>query len=482
MKFSFSTAGKLFLAGSCTLLFSACASLRPSVRTVSNIEVPAAFRNADTLAVNTFTKDRLFTDKYLRELLDEAVVRSPDVLIAAQRIEAARGQLLIRRSRLLPAVDATVGAGATRFGEYTMEGIGNFDTNLSPNITEDKRAPQPFVPDYFIGLRSSWELDLWGKLRAGRKAAQLRLLATEQGRRAVITSLVAEVSFRYYELLALDAEIDILRENAALQDSALQIAKVQKEVGRITELGVQQFQALLLRTQATLLRTEAEQVRVEAELNFLVGRFPQPVARSTAFLTEPLPAGQFSGLPVQVLRYRPDVAQAELELAASRQDVVAARAAFLPSLTLNPFVGLHTFNAVRLFDPASLALGLAGGLAAPVFNRAALKGQLTLDTTGRNIAVQQYNRVLLESFRELETLRSRMDYMRRIFRLNEQEVETLEGAIYTSNELYKVGYATYLEVITAQRNALEASLNMVETRKALYFSTISFYRALGGGW
>jgi multidrug efflux system outer membrane protein len=464
------------------LLTTGCRSMR-NVSMPQEMPVPADFAsNHSVHGDNTVSKSLVFTDPFLVQLIDIAVKQNPDVQIAMQRIEAARSFFRMRKGAMLPTVEAAANASAQKYGDYTMEGVGNFDTNLSGNISEDQKVPLPIVPYYFLGLRSSWEVDLWGKLRNQKHAAYMRLLGAGQGRNLVITTLVSEVAFRYYELLALDEELDILIKNLALQDSAVRIAEVQKEAGRANELGVQQFRAQLLRTRSLLVRTEQHITRTENELNYLLGRFPQPVARAKNFLEQPLPAPVIAGLPQDVMNRRPDVVQAEIELKASQADVAAAKAAFLPSLTLAPFLGYNAFNSSLLFNPGSLAYGVVGGLAAPLLNRSANKGNLGRAEAEKMEAYYRYNRIVINAFQEVQTTLSNMQNLRRIYDLNAQEAVVLSGAITTSNELFKAGYASYLDVIITQRNALEAEINQVETKKDLFMSLIMLYRSSGGGW
>ncbi len=463
------------------LLLAACKVPAP-VALRSQLQIPTQFSATADTTTPVLNPKAFFPDPHLAALLDEAIRQNPDLLMATQRIEVARSQYLTRRSERLPAVDALGSAAVTRYGQYTLEGVGNFDTNLSGNIAEKQKPPYPYVPDYFLGLRSRWELDLWGRLKNAQKAAQLRLLATEAGRRAIVTALVSEVAARYYELLALDAEIGVLDQNIALQDSALAISVVQKEAGRITQLGVEQFRAQLLRTRAARIRTTQEVRRAENELAYLLGRFPQPIARSRDFLNLSPPTAALQGLPIAVISRRPDIVEAELELQAASYDIAAARAALLPSLNLSPFVGLQAFRAGLLFDPASLTLGIAGGLAAPVFNRTALKAGVSRSEAEGQIALQQYNKAFIGAFRELETAQSDLQKLHEIYQITRDEAAVLESAVEMADELYKVGYANYLEVITAQRAALEAELNAIQTKRQLQGAFIQFYRALGGGW
>ena len=451
--------------------------------TPQGMDVPSSFESRVTVKPdNTVSRSNVFVDTLLVRLIDIAVGQNPDIAMAMQRIEAARSFFRVRKGAMLPSVEAAVSASTQKYGDYTMEGVGNFDTNLSGNISEDQKVSQPWVPYYFLGLRSSWEVDLWGKLKNQKHAAYMRLLGTEQARNLVITTLVAEVSFRYYELLALDEEVAILKKNIALQDSVVRIAEVQKEAGRAIALGVQQFQAQLLRTKSLLVATEQNITKTENELNYLLGRFPQKITRTNNFLQQQLPDHLVAGLPQNVLSRRPDVLQAETELRATKADVASAKAGLLPALTISPFAGYSAFNSSLLFNPASIAYGIIGGATAPLLNRSALKGNFNRTEAERLEAHYNYNKTVLNAFQEVQTALSNMENLRRIHDLNQQEVRVLSDAIATSNELFKVGYASYLEVITAQRNMLEAEINQVETKKKLFMSLITVYRSSGGGW
>ncbi len=449
----------------------------------STAALPSAFISKTAAEPdNMVSRSKIFVDPFLVQLIDVAVKQNPDVYIAMQRIETARSFFRIRKGAMLPSVEATANASTQKYGDYTMEGVGNFDTNLSGNVSEDQKVSLPMVPYYFLGLRSSWEIDLWGKLKNQKKAAYMRLLGTEQARNLVITTLIAEVSFRYFELLALDEEVAILKRNIALQDSVVNIAEVQKEAGRTTALAIQQFQAQLLRTKSLLAATEQSIKKTENELNYLLGRFPQAIPRNSNFLQQKLPEQIAVGLPQDVLNRRPDVLQAEAELKATKADVGAAKAALLPALTLSPFLGYSSFNSRLLLNPASIAYGIIGGATAPLINRSALKGGLNRAQAEQLEAHHNYNKVVLNAFQEIQTTLSNMDNLRNIYDLNQQEVQVLSDAISTSNDLFKVGYANYLEVITAQRNVLEAEINQVETKKKLFISLITVYRSTGGGW
>ncbi|QDA61756.1 efflux transporter outer membrane subunit [Hymenobacter jejuensis] len=447
-------------------------------------KAPASFLNrTDTTAsIADMPWSQFFTDPNLVSLIDTALNRNFDLLTTIQRIEVARANVLITKGALFPTVNGVASAGVERYGKYTLNGVGNYDTNLSPNIDGRQRIPNP-TPDYFLGLRSSWELDIWGKLRNRRKAAYTRLLATEKGRQLITTALVAEIARLYFELLALDNEVNVIRKNVGLQQRAYEIVQVQKLGGRATELAVQQFGAQLLNTRSLEFARRQEIVRVENQLNLLLGRYPQPIVRGQPIREQQLPATVSAGLPATMLLRRPDVQQAELELAASRADISAARAAFLPSLTLSPYMGFNAFKTSLLFQgPESIAYGIVGGLTAPLVNRAALKAEYVRSTANNVGAFYAYQKAIRTGYQEVVTNLQGIDNYRQVYQLKEQEVTSLNKAVSISNDLFVAGYATYLEVITAQRSVLEAELQLTNARREQFFLLIDLYRALGGGW
>ncbi|MCW5912425.1 MAG: TolC family protein [Cyclobacteriaceae bacterium] len=422
-----------------------------------------------------------FADSHLQKLIDEAIRNNPDQKIAIQRVEAARAGVRIAKGALLPSIGANVTAGQQRFGEYTMDGVGNFDTNFSPNIRDDQHMAE-HLPDYYTALQSSWEIDLWGKLRNQKRAAAARLLATDRGRQLVTTTLVAEVARSYYELLALDNELQIIEKNIQLQERALEVVSAQKEAGRATELAVKQFTAQLINTRNREVDVRQRIFAAEAGINFLLGRFNQPVVRSQPILTQQLPSQLNSGVPAQMLRHRPDILQAELEMQAAHFDVNAARAAFLPSLNITAAWGLQSFNLDKWLNPASLAYGVFGGLTAPLFYRNQLRADLQRANAGQRESLYVYQKSVLLGYQEVITNLNRIDALQTSSQLKQQEVTVLNEGVATSNDLYVAGMASYLEVITAQKSVLEAELQLTETRKAQFFTMINLYRALGGGW
>jgi NodT family efflux transporter outer membrane factor (OMF) lipoprotein len=465
----------------CLLSLGSCKIAEP-VQQPATVKIPETFMGStDTSSIGYLSWNTFFADKALVTLIETALQNNPDRLIALQRIEAARANTLFTKGALLPTVNAVVSAGVEKFGDYTMNGVGNYDTNLSDNIGSDRHIPNP-TPDYFVGLRSSWEVDMWGKLKNRKKAAFARFLSSQKGLHLVETALVAQIAQYYYELLALDNQLAILRQNIQLQKEAVELIKVQKLAGRVTQLAVQQFTAQLLNTRSLEAQVQQEIISVENGLNLLLGRFPQPIVRGEPINVQNLPEQVAAGIPSDMLRRRPDIQQAELEMRAAKADVDAARAAFLPSFIINPYVGFHSFNAGLLFNPASLAYGVIGGLASPLINRTQIKGAYKQSQAESLVAYHAYRKAVISGYQEVITSLKSIKNYERVAALKREEVEVLQQAVATSNELFLNGFASYLEVVTAQKSVLQAELDLTHVRKQQFFSVIDLYRSLGGGW
>lgn len=464
------------------LFITGCRVKKPIA--LQHVALPPAFRGevADSTGIADLPWRALFNDSHLIKLIDTTLANNPDMLQAIRRIEVARNQFLLRNASMKPRVDAQIAASVDKFGRYTMNGVGNFDTNLSGNINDKQRVPLPVTPDFFTGFRSSWEIDLWGKLKSQREAAYNRYLASESGMRLTRTWLVAEVMSRYFELLAFDNELKVIRQNIALQDSAFQIVQVLKDAARVNELAVQQFRAQLLNTRGLEGRVLTQINTVQNEIKYLQGALPGNVSRDTSIVNKQLPSMISAGVPSRLLERRPDIRQASFEVKAADADLYAARAAYFPSVVLSPYLALNTFKLPLLFSGGSLAYGVLGSATAPLIHQGALRRNEAIADATRYAVFHRYNQTILNGMKEVVNSLNTIENLRTVYSLKEEEVTVLFDAVSTSNLLFKTGYATYLEVIMAQRNVIDAELQLVDTKKEMFLSVIELYRALGGGW
>lgn len=452
-------------------IMSGCKIAQPPALPAAQ-QMPATYiGHTDTTTDGTIQWKEFFTDPLLVRLIDTALANNFDLLTAIQRVEMARASYNIRAAALLPALNVAATAD-----------LGNVNGNMVSEAAQDASVNN-FSEEYFIGFQSSWEADIWGKLKNQKKAAHARFLASEKGKHLVTTALVAEIARLYYELLAVDNELEVVRKNIDFQKIALDIINIQKMGGRATELAVQQFTAQLLSTRALEKEKEQRIIELETQINLLMGRYPQYIEREKDISELVLPPTIHEGVPSALLLNRPDIQQAELELAASEADLQAARAAFLPSLRIFPYAGFNAINASVLFQtPESLAVGMLGGVTAPVFNQRRIRSQFRSSVAQRAEAYYAYQKSIITGYGEVVNNIRGIDNLEQIYALKEEEVEVLLDAVSTSNVLFTSGYASYLEVITAQKSVLEAELELANIKKGIFHSVIGLYKALGGGW
>jgi len=474
--FKFRTTLTVF--GGLCLLLTAC-KVPSVVQRAPNTLMPKQYDGTgDTTNAVSISWRQYFRDPLLINLIDTALKNNQELNITLREIEIAKNDVLFRQGALKPSVAARLGLGVEKVGRYTSQGAGDATTD----IKDGKEMPDPLT-DITAGLYSHWEIDIWNKLHNAKKAAISRYLATIEGRNFVRMNLVAEVANTYYELLALDNQLEIVQQNIAIQKNALDVVKVQKEAARATELAVQKFNAEVLRSQS-LEYELVQQIREgENRMNFLLARYPQPVVRSkTGFLN--LAAGvSSSGIPSQLLANRPDIRQAELELEAAKLDVKVARAEFFPSLEISAALGLQAFRPGYLVKlPESVLYSLAGDLAGPLINKNAIRAEYYSANARQLQAVYNYEKNILNAYFEVATQVSRIDNLGRSYALKWAQVDALARSIDISNDLFRSARADYLEVLMTQRDALEAKLELVETKKEQLNAAVMIYRDLGGGW
>ena len=432
----------------------------------------------DSINIAALPWRSFFTDPNLVSLIDTALKNNQELLITLQEIEIAKNEVRLRQGAILPSVSAGVGIGVEKVGRYTSQGAGDASTQIKPG----KEMPEALM-DYTTAVSASWEVDVWRKLRNAKKAAIERFLATMEGKNFVLTNLIAEVANTYYELVALDNQLEIVRQSIALQENALEIVKVQKEAARTTELGVQKFAAEVAKSQGLEFDLLQQVKEAETRLNFLLARAPQPVPRSSTGFLSFTPSAVHMGLPSQLLANRPDIRQAEMELGAAKLDVKVARAEFLPSFGITARLGFQAFNPSYLVKfPESLLYSLAGDLAAPIINRNAIQAEFASANARQLQSLYNYERSILNAYLEVNTQVSRMENLGKRYEMKQKQVDALNQSISIAAELFKSARADYFEVLMTQRDALEAKLELVETKKDQVAAVINLYRGLGGGW
>lgn len=449
------------------------------MQVAENKTVPPAYSNSgDTTNTGNQAWRTFFNDPNLADLIDTALKRNQEFNITMQEVEMAKNDVGFRQAPLLPTVGAKLGIGVEKVGRYTSQGAGDASTEITPG----KEMPDPLM-DYTAAVYANWELDIWKKLRTAKKAAITRYLSSVEGRNFAQTNLVAEVANSYYELLALDNQLEMIKQTIELQKNALEIVKVQKEAARVTELAVQKFQAEVLKSQSLEFDILQKITETENRINFLLGRYPQEIARSKDGFAGLLPVSVSSGIPSQLLVNRPDIKQAELELAAAKLDVKVARAEFLPSLGISAAIGFQAFRPSYLVKfPESLLYSLAGDLAGPLVNRNAIRAEFNNASARQIQAMYNYERTILNAYLEVSTQLSNIGNLGKSYDLKSKQVDALTRSIDVSGDLFRSARADYLEVLMTQRDALEARLELIETKKQQLNAVVNIYKGLGGGW
>ena len=438
---------------------SGCLPAYRKMPEAARVSVPDAWRESvpGTASIDPHWW-RAFGDPVLANLVQAALARNSDVLIAVARVDEARAQAELAESARLPALNAALGVQAGH--TLTATGIGT------------SRSIQP-------GLQASWEPDLFGRIRNQIRAASLRYQASQAERDAAALTVAASTVQNYVALLALDAQLTITRETVASRSEALRLAQDQARVGYISQLQLTQAESEYQSVLGAIPELELAVRRQENAVRLLAGELPGEVARGagfTALRLPPVPAV----LPSQLLARRPDVAQRELLLAASDAALALRRQAFLPQVSLSAQLGSLFVNALD-YDPVTV-WSLGGSVLAPLFTGGRLSAQYEAAASQRDQAAFAYRRTVLTAFSEVENALAGVPRLAEQVDHASRRRDILGRSLGYATDRYQAGYASYLEQLDAQRNLFQVELSLVTLRRTQIENLIALYRALGGGW
>ena len=438
--------------------------------------VPSAFRSSTTPGDTTNIADlpwkTFFGDPALQQLIDSAIVRNFDMEVALENIKSAA--LVLGQSKLgyLPDVTLGVTANLSRPSDNSLNGI-----------SAQSFLHSHWLNDYNATLALSWEADIWGKIRNQKSKALAGYLQTTEARKALQTNIVTGVAEGYYNLLMLDAQLDIARANLALNDSTLRIIRLQFNSGDVTALGVQQAEAQELAASELIPQLQQAILLQEDALSVLTGRLPDAITRGQKLDDIPIRNSLATGVPASLLSRRPDVRSSELALTIANANVGINKAAMYPSIVITPEGGWDTYIFKNWFNiPGSLFGAVVGGLTQPVFERKKLKTQYELAKVDREKAVTQFKESVLTAVGEVSDALAKMAKLKEQQAVALNRVNTLQQAINNANSLFRNGMANYLEVITAQSNVLQSELELASIKKGQLSAEVELYRSLGGGW
>jgi NodT family efflux transporter outer membrane factor (OMF) lipoprotein len=437
----------------------------------------ASPENSAQLGIKEF-----FNDPILTSLIDQAMASNLELKSLNEEVQVAASVIVQRRGAYLPFVGFKGGADLEKFGTFTLPGAGIHD---DPYL-DDRHFPNP-LPDFLLSFRFLWQIDIWRELRNARDAAAERYLSALERRNYFVTRLVADIADNYYELMALDKRLENLDQIIVLQQQALDMARARLESARGTELAVQRFLAEVRKYQSEKLIVRQDIIQAENRINFLAGRFPQPVERMSArFYDQTFPLSV--GVPAQLLQNRPDIRQAERELVAAGLDVKIARAHFFPRLDITGGIGYEAFNPKYLFwTPDSLIFNVAGEVVAPLINKSAIRAEYLGANAKQLESVYDYQRVILNAFTEVVNRVSKVENYGRSIAIKQLQLKSLVASVNAATQLYKnprLGEkerVDYLDVLTAQRDLWEVKLVLIDTRRQQLSAIVNAYQALGGG-
>lgn len=452
-------------------LLAAC-TMGPQYRR-PQLQLPAAHRGAVDTATAASLADlhwfQLFRDDQLNELVATALKDNFEVRIAAERVMQARAVYGITRSGQTPAVDGVAGATAVRASRTGANGAFPGSTDSDLTYLE-------------VGFSVGWELDVWGRLRRLSEAARAQYLATEEARRAVVTTLVADVADRYLSLRALDLELEIARRTRDVATDSLRLTKVRRTRGVSSGLDLHQAEQLLFTTSAQIASLEREVAHAENALSLLVGGLPGTVPRGLALNVLQGPPSIPAGLPSSLLERRPDIRQAEQELIAANANIGAVKAERFPRIALTSFVGGQSRALSDLLSaPARLATASLGA-AVPLFDRGRGRANVELAEAIQREALVNYERVVYAAFRDVADALAAYETTSAQRAEQARLVAALQESSRLSTARYRGGLDSYLPVLDSQRNLFAGELELARLHQRELSSIVHLYRALGGGW
>ncbi|HEV8285292.1 MAG TPA: efflux transporter outer membrane subunit [Chitinophagaceae bacterium] len=455
----------LFFVASCTVSKN---YKRPEV------ELPQQFANmapSDT-SVGDMNWRNFFGDTTLVRLIDQALAGSYDLQLAKKRIDEAAQYVKQAKMNYVPSVNAQASASTTSPSDNSLNG-----KSLQSFIGQDH------LEDYTLAVGLSWELDVWGKIKRQKEAALANYLQTYEGARAVQTSLIANIANSYFNLLMLDTQLDITRKNLALSDTIVQMMRLQKQAGQVTELAVQQTE-VQRHTAALLIPQLEQQIAIqENTIRILSGELPAPITRSAELVNIHMWDDLPTGVPAAMLSRRPDVRAREMALVAANANVGIAKAQMYPSFNITATGGLNAFKASKWFVmPASLFATAAGTVAQPILEHRQLKTNLRVAEVQREEAVLSFRQTALNATGEVVNALVQIDKLKSQRQIASAQVDTLHKAISNASLLFRAGMADYLEVVTAQSNSLNAELGLANIQRQQLTAMVELYRSLGGGW
>ncbi len=427
---------------------------------------------SDTSSMADINWNNFFTDPELRQFIDSGIRRNYDLLLALNRIDAAQQQ--VKQSKLLwyPQLDLQVNAQINRPSENSLNGI-----------SANSFLGKSYIEDYITSLNLTWEIDIWGKISRQKESALAQYLQSYEAAKAVQTRLVADIAQGYFNMLMLDQQLGVTRQTLMLNDRFVRITQLLYDAGEVTRLAVQQAESQKQSTALMIPQLEQSISLQENAIQLLTGNLPDTIRRQGLLDDIQFPDSLSAGLPVAMLSRRPDVRANEMALVYANAQVGVAQANMYPAISLTAGTGLESFKASNWFNIPNSLFGLATGtLLQPIFRRRDLKTRFEIAKLDREQAVIQFRQSVLTATTEVTNALVQIQKLKEQETIVREQTDTLKSAVANAEYLFKADMANYLEVITAQQNALQAQLNLASIQRQELDAKVELYRALGGGW
>ena len=421
----------------------------------------------DSTSIAQLSWKEIFTDAVLQKHISKALENNLDIRIALQNIASAEAYL--KQSKAAYAPTFTVGPG------YTFQ-TQSLNTQFGQIIGERR-----YVNQFDVTASLGWEADIWGKLRGQQKAQMATYLGTVAAHQAVKSSLVASVATAYYQLLSLDEQKKIIQNTIEVRKKNLETTQALKTAGTLTEVAVQQSEALVYNAEASLISLDVQIQILENTISLIMGEPSQKIER-TALSSQNFNLKTDLGYPISLLANRPDVKQAEYNLINALELTNSAKAQFYPTLKITGNTGLQSVDIDHLFSGNSLFASLVAGLAQPVLNKRQIKTNYEVSLANQEKAYLNFRKSILSAGREVSNALTMYTSQDQFITLKKKEMEAYKKSVNDSQELVNYGMANYLEVLNASVNQLNAELNIANAEYVKLQSAVELYRSLGGGW
>lgn len=426
---------------------------------------------SDTNSIANIGWKEFFTDTALQALIEKGISHNYDLQLALKRMAIANQEVKAAKLSGFPELNLLATGQVNYFSENGAIGLTN--SSSGSDHTEN----------YMAGAGLSWDINIWGKIRRQKEAALARYLETYEAAKAVQTRLITDIVNGYYNLLMLDKQIEIVRRTLVLNDSVLQITRLLQRAGEVTSLAVQQAESQELASALLIPQLEEAIVIQENALQMLTGQLPGAIARSSSLDEYKVSDNLTTGLPATVVALRPDVRSSEMALVAANAQVGVSKANMYPVLNITATGGVEALKSSDWFNLPNSLFGIATGtITQPVFQRRILKTRLEIAKIQREEAVVGFKQTIIDAVGEVSNALMQIEKLNQQQQLAIRQVNTLHQAIGQAHFLFKSSMANYLEVITAQSNALQAELNLTSIQRRQLSAVADLYHSLGGGW